>query len=84
MLCRIVTDSLFELLMAMVTESAPADYQLSSVASACLLSLVIALGDTGKMLSAIAALLTAHTDPNQGSVQVSLIGYTLLTLQLTY
>lgn len=37
----------------------PIAVELSSVASACLLSLVVALGDTGKMLSALAAMLTA-------------------------
>jgi hypothetical protein len=36
--------------------------ELSSVASACLLSLVVALGDTSKMLSALTAMLTAPGD----------------------
>ncbi len=61
--------------MEMVSELAPSEHQLasqlSSVASACLLSLVIALGDTGKMLSAVAALLTAPERPEQGNVQVN-------------
>ena len=49
--------------MEMVTEpfspENPVAMELSSVASACLLSLVVALGDTGKMLAALAAMLTA-------------------------
>ena len=67
-------DSLFELLMQMVSEPVPSDNQLavdlSSVASACLLSLVVALGDTGKMLSAVAAMLTAPAEYSLGTVQV--------------
>lgn len=62
--------------MHMVTEPSSSDSQvaleLSSVASACLLSLVVALGDTGKMLSAAAAMLTAPTSTNEGNVKVCL------------
>lgn len=66
------TDGLFELLMQMVAETVRPENQLvtelSSVASACLLSLVVALGDTSKMLSALTAMLTA---PGDLTVQVS-------------
>ena len=72
----LIPDALFELLMEMVSELTPSEHQLvsqlSSVASACLLSLVIALGDTGKMLSAVAALLTATETHEQGNVQVNI------------
>lgn len=61
--------------MDMVTELAPSEHQLASqltsVASACLLSLVIALGDTGKMLSAVTALLTTPRDIQPQNVLVS-------------
>ena len=68
-------DALFQLLMQMVTEPGsfsgdPLSMELSSVASACLFSLVIALGDTGKMLSALAAMLTAPTPLSELMVQV--------------
>ena len=60
--------------MHMVTEPSSSDSQLaldlSSVASACLLSLVVALGDTGKMLSAVSAMLTSPTSLSEGNVQV--------------
>ena len=60
--------------MQMVVEEVPADssvvLELSSVASACLLSLVVSLGDTGKMLSAVAAMLTAPTQLSEAIVQV--------------
>ena len=52
--------------MQMVAETVRSENQLvmelSSVASACLLSLVVALGDTSKMLSALTAMLTAPGD----------------------
>ena len=52
--------------MEMVAETIRPENQLvmemSSVASACLLSLVVALGDTSKMLSALTTMLTAPGD----------------------
>lgn len=67
--------ALFQLLMDMVTEPVssedPIGMQLSSIASACLLSLVVALGDTGKMLSALAAMLTAPSPLSEAEVKVS-------------
>lgn len=66
--------SLFELLMEMVSEpvspDSPVSGKLSSVASACLLSLVVALGDTGKILSALAAILTAPASLSETTVKV--------------
>ena len=66
--------ALFQLLMEMVTEpfspEATVAMELSSVASACLLSLVVALGDTGKMLSALAAMLTAPPPLSETKVKV--------------
>ena len=62
--------------MQMVTEPVAGDNQLakelSSVASACLFSLVVALGDTGKMLSALAATMTAPPElsDDENMVQV--------------
>lgn len=62
--------------MQMVTEptsSPPGDElarELSAVASACLFSLVLALGETGKMLSAIAAMITAPPPLSDLMVQV--------------
>ena len=59
----IYTDALYELLSQMVSEESggrdgdPVSSQLSSVACACLLSLVVGLGDTSKMLSAISMML---------------------------
>ena len=56
-------DALYELLSQMVSEESggrdgdPVSSQLSSVACACLLSLVVGLGDTSKMLSAISMML---------------------------
>ena len=44
---------------------------LSSVACSCLLSLVVALGDTGKMLTAISSLITAPTHLTQSTLQVA-------------
>ncbi len=67
------SDALFELLLEMVSNSTSKDSlsaQLSSVASACLLSLVVALGDTGKMLSSVAAFLTAPGHPDMQNVKV--------------
>ncbi|KAL4230611.1 E3 ubiquitin-protein ligase mycbp2 [Mactra antiquata] len=56
-----VVDGLFQLLMDIATNSGP-DYiheglSLTSLACSALISLVIALGDTGKLLTAISALL---------------------------
>ena len=66
--------ALFQMLMEMVTEPfSPEDsvaMELSSVASACLLSLVVALGDTGKMLAALAAMLTAPPSLSETKVKV--------------
>lgn len=60
--------------MEMVTEPfSPEDsvaMELSSIASACLLSLVVAMGDTGKMLSALTAMLTAPPALSQIKVKV--------------
>ena len=60
--------------MDMVTEPVSPDnpiaMELSSVASACLLSLVVALGDTGKMLSAVAAMLTVPSLLSETEVKV--------------
>lgn len=60
--------------MDMVTEPVSPDnhvaMELSSVASACLLSLVVALGDTGKMLSAVAAMLTVPSLLSETDVKV--------------
>ena len=68
-------DALFDLLMQMVVEPSPAgsgplSAELSNVASACLLSLVVALGDTGKMLGALAAMLTTPPELSDITVQV--------------
>lgn len=60
--------------MKMVTEPVPSDahllVELSSVATACLFSLVVALGDTGKILAAVAATLTAPPELSQHTLQV--------------
>ncbi|KAL5460457.1 hypothetical protein EMCRGX_G033908 [Ephydatia muelleri] len=55
-----ITTALFDLLMEMVRSSrGDKSYcDLDSAASACLLSLVIAMGDTGKMLQALTTMLT--------------------------
>lgn len=67
--------ALFQLLMDMVTEAVspddPVGMELSSIASACLLSLVVALGDTGKMLAALAAMLTAPSSLSDIEVKVT-------------
>ena len=66
----IYTDALYELLSQMISEesgghdSDPVSSQLSSIAHACLLSLVVGLGDTSKILSAISMMLI-------GSAQLS-------------
>ncbi len=62
--------------MQMVTEPSPvSDDQLatdlSAVASACLFSLVLSLGETGKMLSAVAAMLTAPAPLSDLLIQVT-------------
>lgn len=44
--------------------------ELSSVACSCLLSLVVALGDTGKMLTALASMITAPSHLTQSTLQV--------------
>ncbi len=66
--------------MQMVTESSPSPgnrlaTELSAVASACLFSLVLALGETGKMLSAVAAMLTAPSPLNELMIQVKMEGW---------
>lgn len=59
----LIADALYELLSQMVSEESgghdgdTVSSQLSSVACACLLSLVVGLGDTSKMLSAISMML---------------------------
>jgi len=67
-------DSLFELLMEMVQATSETggvlSVQLSSVVSQCLVCLVVALGDTGKMLAALAAMLTTSHALSAVSVQV--------------
>ncbi|XP_064637403.1 E3 ubiquitin-protein ligase MYCBP2-like isoform X3 [Lineus longissimus] len=56
-----VVDSLYYLLMDLTTKPNPDTsigcYSLNAVACACLISLVIARGETGKLLSAVAAML---------------------------
>ncbi|CAI8051400.1 E3 ubiquitin-protein ligase MYCBP2 [Geodia barretti] len=75
------TDALFELLMKMVVEPVPPDNELaadlSSVACGCLLSLVVALGDTGKMLTAVSSLITAPHHLTQNTLQIPQIFYSL-------
>ncbi len=71
----IFVDSLFELLLEMVQVSGEnkkdsLSEQLSSVVCRCLISLVVSLGDTGKMLAALAAMLTASGSLSNISVQV--------------
>ena len=71
-----LSDSLFELLMEMIHQGSSEardelSGQLSSVVSQCLVSLVVALGDTGKILAALAAMLTASHTLSIISVQVS-------------
>ena len=55
---------------------------LSSVACGCLLSLVVALGDTGKMLTAVASLITAPHHLSQNTLQVCV--HTILTAVYLY
>ena len=68
------TAALFELLMKMVSqynlEDSKVAKELSSMASSCLLSLVIALGETDKLLCAISALLVVPPEVSQGMVKV--------------
>ena len=56
-------DSLFSLLLSLSTSDEVGDDDdgrlIRSLSSACLLSLVVAIGDTGKMLKAIASLITS-------------------------
>ncbi len=59
-----------EMVAEPVSPDNPVSMQLSSVTSACLLSLVVALGDTGKMLSALAAMLTIPTGMSEIIVKV--------------
>lgn len=70
----LVLGALFQLLMEMVMEpfspEDPVAMQLSSLASVCLLSLVVSLGDTGKMLSALSAMLTAPAPLSEIKVKV--------------
>ncbi len=81
-------DALFQLLLDMVSDSTLSQdaqaLQLSSIASACLLSLVIALGDTGKMLSAVAALLTATRYPEERNVKVNLSRISYHVVYISY
>ena len=53
---------------------------IDSVASACLLSLVIALGDTGKMLQALTTMLTQ--DQEMVTMPVSCCAYSVHVVQL--
>ena len=67
--------ALFDLLVKMVSQPVTtADLKLSaeliSLASSCLLSLVVALGETDKLLSAIAALLITPSDMSGSSLKV--------------
>ncbi|XP_074650729.1 E3 ubiquitin-protein ligase MYCBP2-like [Tubulanus polymorphus] len=90
-----VIDSLFLLLMELTSKSNPeqncqSSYSLSAVACACLISLVVGRGDTGKLLSAIGAMLMSSAKlasqdirvPSiltslQKSVQSALLGTTI-------
>ena len=69
--------ALFDLLMKIVTdttmENSKVAKDLSCMASSCLLSLVIALGETSKMLAAVASLLIAPSGVSDGIVKVSLL-----------
>jgi len=68
-------DPLYELLSQMVSEESgdwggdSVSSQLSSIACACLLSLVVGLGDTSKMLSAIAMMLIGSSQQS-ATIQV--------------
>ena len=70
------TDALYELLSQMVSEESgghdgdTVSSQLSGVACACLLSLVVGLGDTSKMLSAISMMLIGSSQLST-TIQVS-------------
>lgn len=70
-------DPLFDLLLDLATshgpESAAADdgSHLTAVACACLLSLVVVRGDTGRLLAAIAALLMSPRALAIQNIQVS-------------
>jgi hypothetical protein len=61
--CDVFPDPLFDLLLDLATSHGPESdaandgSHLTAVACACLLSLVVVRGDTGKLLSATAALL---------------------------
>lgn len=73
-----VIDSLFDLLLDLATlhgpeSSTPNDgSHFTAVACACLLSLVVVRGDTGKYLSAIAALLMCPRSLSLQNIQVNI------------
>ncbi len=46
-------------------------FELINLASSCLLSLVIALGETDKLLAAISALLLVHQDVSNSFIKVN-------------
>ena len=75
--CLFCTDPLFDLLLDLATshgpESAAANdgSHLTAVACACLLSLVVVRGDTGRLLAAIAALLMSPRALAAQNIQVN-------------
>jgi len=79
------TDPLYELLSQMVSEESggrsgdSVSSQLSSIACACLLSLVVGLGDTSKMLSAIAMMLIGSSQQS-ATIQVRRCVYVLYSV----
>ena len=74
-LLLVVLAALFDLLVKMVSEplsdaDSKVSSQLISLASSCMLSLVIALGETDKLLAAISALITGPPEVANSSLQV--------------
>uniref|UniRef100_A0ABM0LXG7 Probable E3 ubiquitin-protein ligase MYCBP2 n=1 Tax=Saccoglossus kowalevskii TaxID=10224 RepID=A0ABM0LXG7_SACKO len=75
----LVIDCLFELLMELTTDSdtgnsVPDGHQsLSSLGCSSLLSLVVARGDTGKLLTAITALLRSNTHTALQAIKIPLV-----------
>ena len=73
-----ISDSLFELLLDLSIDhrpemlDPPGLLSISSLSCACLLSLIIASGNTGKMLSGIAAILMSAGRLSQQAFKVSL------------
>jgi len=68
-------DPLFDLLLDLATSHGPdaileENIQLSAVACSCLLALVVARGDTGKLLSATSALLMSPKSLSAQSINV--------------